>query len=73
MLWLSSGIRYVKEEIVSTEPRWNRILEGLGTLGRLGLEGLLLFMYPNYILWWIIYRLEGDEEVLRRGLRFPLR
>ena len=24
-------------------------LEGLGTLGRLGLEGLLLFMYPNYI------------------------
>jgi len=26
-----------------------RSLEGLGTLGRLGLEGLLLFMYPNYI------------------------
>ena len=24
-------------------------LEGLVTLGRLGLEGLLLFMYPNYI------------------------
>ena len=27
-----------------------RILEGLGTPGRLGLEGLLLFMYPNFIL-----------------------
>ena len=27
-----------------------RNLEGLGTLGRLGLEGLLLFMYPNFIL-----------------------
>ena len=27
-----------------------RRLEGLGALGRLGLEGLLLFMYPNYIL-----------------------
>ena len=27
-----------------------RSLEGLGTLGRLGLEGLLLFMYPNFIL-----------------------
>ena len=27
-----------------------RSLEGLGTLGRLGLEGLLLFMDPNYIL-----------------------
>ena len=27
-----------------------RSLEGLGTLGRLGLEGLLPFMYPNFIL-----------------------
>ena len=27
----------------------SRSLEGLGTLGRLGLEGLLLFMYLNYI------------------------
>ena len=27
-----------------------RSLEGLGTLGRLGLKGLLLFMYPNFIL-----------------------
>ena len=27
-----------------------RSLDGLGTLGRLGLEGLLLFMYPNFIL-----------------------
>ena len=26
-----------------------RSLEGLGVLGRLGLEGLLLSMYPNYI------------------------
>ena len=26
------------------------LLEGLGDLGRLGLEGLLLFMYPNFIL-----------------------
>ena len=27
-----------------------RSLEGLGILGRLGLEGLLLFMYSNFIL-----------------------
>ena len=27
-----------------------RSLKGLGALGRLGLEGLLLFMYPNFIL-----------------------
>ena len=26
-----------------------RSLKGLGALGRLGLEGLLLSMYPNYI------------------------
>ena len=26
-----------------------RSFEGLSTLGRLGLEGLLLFIYPNYI------------------------
>ena len=26
-----------------------RSLEGLGTSSRLGLEGLWLFMYPNYI------------------------
>ena len=24
-------------------------MEGLGTLGRLGLEGLLLFVYPNFL------------------------
>ena len=50
-----------------------RSLEGLSTLGRLGLEGLLLFMYPNYIFQWITYRLKGGGEVLRRGLWFPLR
>ena len=27
-----------------------RSLEGVGALGRLGLEGLLLFMYPKFIL-----------------------
>ena len=50
-----------------------RSLEGLGVLGRLGLEGLLLFMYPNFILQWIIDHLEGGGEVLCRGLQFPFR
>ena len=27
-----------------------RNLEDLGTLGRLGLKGILMFMYPNFIL-----------------------
>ena len=29
------------------KPYWSRSLEGLGALGRLGLEGLLLLVYPN--------------------------
>ena len=36
--------KYVRRNLVGA-----RNFEGLGTLGRLGLEGLLLFMYPNYI------------------------
>ena len=51
----------------------SKSLEGSSTLGRLGLEGLLLFVYFNFILQWIDYRLEGDGEVFRRVLRFPLR
>ena len=44
-----SGSWKAKEEIGSAQPRWSRSLLGLGTVGRLGLESLLLFMYPNYI------------------------
>ena len=50
MLWaiVESG------KLEKTKVRRNlvgaRSLEGVGTLGRLGLEGLLLFMYPNFIL-----------------------
>ena len=40
-------------KIEKTKVRHNlievRSLEGLDTLGRLGLEGLLLFMYPKFI------------------------
>ena len=73
MLWaiVESG------KLEKTKVRRNlvgaRNLEGLGTLSRLGLEGLLLFMYPNFILKWIIDRLEGGGEVLRRGLWFSFR
>ena len=50
MLWaiVESG------KLEKTKVRRNlveaRNLEGLGTLGKLGLESLLLFMYPNLIL-----------------------
>ena len=40
--------------------------------GRLGLEGLLLFVYSNSFSSGSIYRLEGGGEVFRRVLRFPL-
>ena len=42
------------DKLEKTKVRRNlveaRSLEGLDTLGRLGLEGLLLFMYFNFIL-----------------------
>ena len=50
MLWaIAESVKLEK-----TKVRCNfvgaRSLEGIGTLGRLGLEDLLLFMYPNFIL-----------------------
>ena len=42
-------------------------------LSKLGLEGLLLFVYPNWLSNGSIYRFECGREVLRQVLRFPLR
>ena len=73
MLWIIAESGKLKKKKVRRNLVGVRSLEGLSTSGRLGLEGLLLFMYPNYIFQWIIDRLEGGGEVLRRGVRFPLR
>ena len=43
-------IQKAREDKVRRNPVGARSLEDLGAQGRLGLEGLLLFMYPNYIL-----------------------
>ena len=43
-------LREAKEDKVRHNPVGARSMEGLDALGRLGLEGLLLFMYPNCIL-----------------------
>ena len=43
-------IRNAREDKVRCNPIGARNLEGLGASGRLGLKGLLLFMYPNFIL-----------------------
>ena len=50
MQWAYYGIREAKEDKVRRNPVGARSLDGLGALGRLGLEGLLLFMYLNFIL-----------------------
>ena len=49
MQWAYCGIREAKEDTVKLNPVGAKSLEGLGAMGRLGLVGLLLFMYPNFI------------------------
>ena len=48
--WAYCEIREAKEDKVRHNLIGTRSFEGLGALGRLGLEGFLLFMYPNFIL-----------------------
>ena len=43
-------IQEAKKDKVRCNPIRARSLEGLDALGRLGLKGLLLFMYSNFIL-----------------------
>ena len=50
MQWAYCGIREAKKDKVRRNFVGERSLKDLGALGRLGLEGLLLFMYPNFIL-----------------------
>ena len=47
MQWANCGIRKAREDTIQRNLVGARSLEGLGALGRLGLEGLLLFMNPN--------------------------
>ena len=47
MLWAIAEFSKVEKTKVQRNLVEARSLEGLGALGRLGLEGLLLFMYPN--------------------------
>ena len=73
MQWAYCGIQKVKEDTVRLNLVGARGLEGLGASGRLGLESLFLFMYPNKFSSGSFYRLEGGGEVFRRVLWFPLR
>ena len=50
MIWAIAESSKLEKTKVRRNLIGARSLEGLGTLGRLGLEGLLLFMYPNFIL-----------------------
>ena len=50
MQWAYCGIWKAKEDTIRLNLVGVKSLEGLGALGRLDLEGLLLFVYPNFIL-----------------------
>ena len=50
----------------------SRSLEGSSTWGRLGLKGLLLFVYFNLFFSWSIYRVKGGREVFGQVFQFPL-
>ena len=47
MQWAYCGIWQAKEDTVKLNPVEARSLEGLSALGRLGLKGLLLFIFFN--------------------------
>ena len=65
MLWAIVESINLEKTKVNCNLVGARSFVSLGILGTLGLEGLLLVMYPNLILYWIIDRLEGGGEVLR--------
>ena len=50
MQWAYCRIQKAKEDTVKLNLVGARSLEGLGPSDRLGLEGLLLFVYPSFIL-----------------------
>ena len=50
MLWVIVEFGKLEKTKVRRNLVGVRSLKGLGTLGRLGLEGLLLFINPNFIL-----------------------
>ena len=50
MQWADCGIQKTKEDTVRLNLVGARNLKGLGALGILGLEGLLLFVYHHFIL-----------------------
>ena len=49
MLWIIAESGKLEKKKVRRNLVGARSLKGLGTSGRLGLESLLLFIYPNYI------------------------
>ena len=49
MQWANCKIQKAREDTVQRNLVGARSSEGLGALGRLGLEGLLLLVYPNWL------------------------
>ena len=70
MLWSSSGIREAKEEIGLAKPSWSRSLEGLGTLGRLGIEVFCCSCIPTTFFSGLFTAWRAAERFYAEGFGF---
>ena len=68
---MAEAIRHIagSEKVDKTWLR-EALLEGLGALGRLSLECLFLFVYPNLLSSGSIFHFEGDREVFAEFFGF---
>ena len=70
MQWVKCGIRKAREDTVQCNLVEARSLEGLRALGRLGLEGLLLFIIPTTFSSGLLTAWRAAERFYTEGFGF---
>ena len=70
MLWVIAESSKLKKTKVRHNLIGSRSLEGLGILGRLGLEALLLFMYPTSFFSGLLTAWRVAERFYAEGFDF---
>ena len=70
ILWVITESGKLKKTKVRRNLVGARNLEGLGTLSRLGLESLLLFMYPNFFFSGLLTAWRAVERFYAEGFGF---
>ena len=70
MLWIIAESGKLEKKKVWRNLVGARSLEGLGTSGRLGLEGLLLFMYPTTFSSGLLTAWRAAERFYAEGFSF---